>query len=179
MALESVATWTAETHLPLPDHVREEFEWLAASLNIRNEILPIIDRQLDSEETLILHPHVSDRSNGSEGVEVPIGVFRQLVAEALDSLPDAFGRAMNNVAITVEEEADGRDLFGLYMGVPLTRRHYREWSVHPDRIIIYRKTICDHCRTRDEVKAQVYATVLHEIAHHFGISDPRLRELGW
>lgn len=179
MALESLARWTAEARLPVPDHVREEFEWLATSLNIRNEILPVIDRQLAQEETAILHPHVARDTDGSGGVDVPLDVFRQLVAEALDSLPEAFGRAMNNVAVTVEEEAEGRNLFGLYIGVPLTRRRYREWTVHPDRIIIYRKTICDHCRSAEEVKAQVYATVVHEIAHHFGISDPRLRELGW
>jgi predicted Zn-dependent protease with MMP-like domain len=177
MALESLARWTAEAHLPVPDHVREEFEWLATSLSIRNEILPVIDRQVANEGAVILHPHVADDTGG--GVDVPVGAFRQLVAEALDSLPEAFGRAMNNLAVTVQEEAEGRDLFGLYIGVPLTRRRYREWTVHPDRIIIYRKTICDHCRSTEEVKAQVYATVVHEIAHHFGISDPRLRELGW
>jgi predicted Zn-dependent protease with MMP-like domain len=179
MALESLARWTAEAHLPVTDHVREEFEWLAVSLNIRNQILPVIDRQLTQEETAIPHPHVAGDIGGSGGVDVPLEAFRQLVAEALDSLPEAFGRAMDNVAVTVEEEAEGRDLFGLYIGVPLTRRRYREWTVHPDRIIIYRKTICDHCRSTEEVKAQVYATVVHEIAHHFGISDPRLRELGW
>ena len=115
----------------------------------------------------------------SDGFDVPLEQFKQLVAEAVDSLPEAFGRAMTNVAVTVEEEAEGRNLFGLYIGHPLSMARFRQWSIHPDKIIIYRKTICDSCRSEDEVKAQVYRTVIHEIAHHFGIDDPRLRELGW
>jgi predicted Zn-dependent protease with MMP-like domain len=83
------------------------------------------------------------------------------------------------VVVLVEEEATGRELFGLYIGVPLTRRWHPSWSIPPDRIIIYRRTICAYCASEEEVRAQVYRTVIHEIAHHFGISDPRLEELGW
>jgi len=86
---------------------------------------------------------------------------------------------MANVAVTVEEEAEGRNLFGLYVGVPLTKRVYGSWYANPDQIIIYRKTVCAVCRSEGEVKAQIHKTVLHEIAHHFGIGDPRLEELGW
>ena len=81
--------------------------------------------------------------------------------------------------VVVEDEAEGRNLFGLYRGHPLTGYRIRQWSVHPDKITIYRRTICEHSRSIEEVRAQVYRTVIHEIAHHFGIDDPRLRELGW
>ena len=78
-----------------------------------------------------------------------------------------------------EDEAEDRRLFGLYQGHPLTVYRIRQWSVYPDKITIYRRTICEYSHTRDEVRAHVYRTVIHEIAHHFGIDDPRLRELGW
>jgi predicted Zn-dependent protease with MMP-like domain len=114
-----------------------------------------------------------------DGLDVPTAEFKQMVADAVDSLPEEFGRAMTNVAVVVEEEAEGGKLFGLYEGHPLTRYRIRQWSVHPDKITIYRRTICEHCRSAEEVRAQVYRTVIHEIAHHFGIDDPRLRQLGW
>ncbi len=86
---------------------------------------------------------------------------------------------MTNVAIVVEEEGKSADQFGCYQGHPLASPRYRTWLLHPDKITIYRKTICAHCHSRDEVTAMVYRVVIHEIAHHFGIDDPRLRELGW
>jgi len=85
---------------------------------------------------------------------------------------------MDNVAIIVEDEARGRNLFGLYEGIPLTRRGFSSYNaVMPDRITLYQKTICRVCANEDDVRAQVRKTVIHEIAHHFGISDPRLDEL--
>jgi len=122
-----------------------------------------------------------DRRDGEDqvGVDVPVDVFEQFVADALDSLPEQFGRAMTNVTIRVEEEAEGAHLFGLYTGVPLTKRPRGPWYANPDHIVIYRRTICSHCRSEAAVRALVHKTVLHEIAHHFGISDPRLEELGW
>jgi len=104
--------------------------------------------------------------------------FEGMVADALDSLPPDLGRAMDNVAVLVADRAQGRALFGLYEGVPLTSRGRYAGAV-PDRITIYQDAICDVCSTVDEVVAQVRKTVLHEIGHHFGISDGRLRELGW
>ena len=118
-------------------------------------------------------------SSLDEGFDVPIDEFKQMVADAVDALPEAFGRAMTNVAVVVEEEAAGRKLFGLYEGHPLANYRLRQWSIHPDKITMYRRTICEHSTSREEVRAQVYRTVIHEIAHHFGIDDPRLRELGW
>jgi predicted Zn-dependent protease with MMP-like domain len=106
--------------------------------------------------------------------------FEQLVADALDSLPTALGEAMENVAVIVEDRAEGDRLFGLYQGIPLTKRGPESYRwVMPDRITLYQETICRVCSTEAEVIDQVRKTVIHEVAHHFGISDPRLDELGW
>jgi predicted Zn-dependent protease with MMP-like domain len=104
--------------------------------------------------------------------------FEELVADAIDTLPPDLGRAMDNVFVTVEDQAPGGGLYGLYQGIPLTKRGSYAGAM-PDRITIYQDTICAHCRTEAEVVAQVHKTVIHEIGHHFGISDPRLKELGW
>ena len=106
--------------------------------------------------------------------------FDEFVAEAIRSVPGNLAREIDNVAIVVEDEAQGRALFGLYEGIPLTRRGPSSYSaVMPDRITIYQGAICRSATSEDEVRAQVRTTVIHEIAHHFGISDPRLEELGW
>jgi predicted Zn-dependent protease with MMP-like domain len=106
--------------------------------------------------------------------------FEELVADALDSLPSELGTYMENVAVLVEDRAVGRSLFGLYEGVPLTRRGPISYTgAMPDRITLYRETICSVCSNEVEVVAQVRKTLIHEVAHHFGISDPRLEELGW
>ena len=89
------------------------------------------------------------------------------------------GRLMRNVAVTVEHNPGPPGLLGLYQGIPLTSRTSQYAGVLPDRITIYRRAICAICRTEPEVADQVRRTVIHEIAHHFGIDDDRLRELGW
>jgi predicted Zn-dependent protease with MMP-like domain len=106
--------------------------------------------------------------------------FEELAAEALASLPPSLSSVMENVAIIVEDEAQGRNLFGLYEGIPLTQRGPMSYTgALPDRITLYQAAICRYCNSEEEVKAQVRKTVIHEVAHHFGISDPRLDELGW
>ena len=106
--------------------------------------------------------------------------FEELVSSAIESLPDELRRAIENVAIIVEDEAPGRNLFGLYQGIPLTARSPLSYGwVLPDRITLYQVTICSVCTSEAEVEAQVRKTVLHELGHHFGIGDPRLEELGW
>lgn len=107
------------------------------------------------------------------------GRFEDMVVTALDSLPEELGRLMRNVAVTVEHEAGPPGLLGLYQGIPLTSRGSWYAGVLPDRIIIYRRAICAICSTEDEVVEQVRRTVIHEVAHHFGIGDERLAELGW
>ena len=102
-----------------------------------------------------------------------------MVTEALDGLPEELGRLMSNVAVTVEHGPGPPGLLGLYQGVPLTSRTSQYAGVLPDRITIYRRAICAICQSESEVGEQVRRTVIHEVAHHFGIDDPRLRELGW
>lgn len=105
--------------------------------------------------------------------------FEELVAEALDDIPEEFARLMDNVAVVVEDEPPEPGLLGLYHGVPLTERGDWYAGVLPDRISIYRNEICRVCEKPEEVADEVKVTVVHEIAHHFGIDDDRLHELGW
>jgi predicted Zn-dependent protease with MMP-like domain len=105
--------------------------------------------------------------------------FEEMVVTALDSLPEGLGRLMRNVAVTVQHEPGPPGLLGLYQGIPLTSRTTQYAGVLPDRITIYQQAICAICRTEDEVADQVRRTVIHEVAHHFGIDDDRLAELGW
>jgi predicted Zn-dependent protease with MMP-like domain len=112
-------------------------------------------------------------------IEIEPGRFEDMVAVALDGLPEELGRLMRNVAVTVEHGPGPPGLLGLYQGVPLTSRTSGYSAVLPDRITIYRLAICAICRTEAEVADQVRRTVVHEVGHHFGISDARLRELGW
>jgi predicted Zn-dependent protease with MMP-like domain len=112
-------------------------------------------------------------------IEVDPGRFEEMVVAALDALPEELGQLMRNVAVTVEHGAGPPGLLGLYEGIPLTSRTSQYAGVLPDRITIYRQAICAICRTEQEVADQVRRTVIHEIAHHFGIGDDRLSELGW
>ena len=115
--------------------------------------------------------------------------FEQLVAEAIESLPDDFKERLDNVAVVVEDlpspgEArrhgrGGRRLLGLYQGQPLTRRDSRYGMTFPDKITIYQLNLESICRTDAEAREEVRKTVLHEIAHHFGIDDSRLHDLGY
>ena len=101
-----------------------------------------------------------------------------MVGEALDGLPPALGKLMRNVAVVVDDGGDGT-LLGLYQGVPLTERDSEYSMVLPDRITIFRRTILAICDTEQDVVDEVRATVIHEVGHHFGITDDRLHELGW
>jgi predicted Zn-dependent protease with MMP-like domain len=112
-------------------------------------------------------------------VDVSPERFAELVADALDGIPEELGRLMDNVNVFVDDHSPPGRLFGLYEGIPLTRRDQYGGMVMPDRITIYRRTICAACRTEAQVTRQVQVTVIHEVAHHFGISDARLDELGW
>ena len=114
--------------------------------------------------------------------------FRRLVERALDEIPEQLAARMDNVVILLRnqpttEELDsvglsGRHtLLGLYIGQPLTNRGWYGETL-PDRIMIYQQPIESICRSEDEVVAQVRETVLHEVAHHFGIDDDRLDEIG-
>jgi predicted Zn-dependent protease with MMP-like domain len=105
--------------------------------------------------------------------------FEDWAEDAVESLPPELARAMSNVAIVIEEEPPaGMPLLGLYQGIPLTRRSSAYGGALPDKITIYRGPLERlYGRDRAELRAQVRRVVLHEIAHHFGISDERLHEL--
>jgi predicted Zn-dependent protease with MMP-like domain len=105
--------------------------------------------------------------------------FEEMVATALDGLPPKLGRVMRNVAVVVDLDGGPPGLLGLYEGVPLTRRTSHYSAVLPDKITIFRRAICAICTAPDQVVEQVRRTVIHEVGHHFGISDGRLHELGW
>jgi len=115
--------------------------------------------------------------------------FERLVAEAVDALPDFFREKLDNVAIVVEDWPDRAtmraagighpfQLLGFYHGVPQTRRTHDYGLVLPDKISIYQHPIEMHFRSPAQVRAAVQHVLRHEIAHHFGISDERLREVG-
>lgn len=111
---------------------------------------------------------------------MPRARFEELVTEALDLIPDEFAAAMDNVVVLVEDRDRAEPtLLGLYHGVALTERTSQYGGVLPDRISIYREAILDICDTEADVVEEVAITVVHEIAHHFGIDDARLHELGW
>ena len=112
-------------------------------------------------------------------VEVDPERFEVMVAEALDGLPDELGELMSNVAVTVQHDGGPAGLLGLYQGVPLTRRSASYAGALPDRITIFRRAICAVCGSEADVVEQVRRTVVHEVGHHFGIGEARLRELGW
>jgi predicted Zn-dependent protease with MMP-like domain len=106
--------------------------------------------------------------------------FEDHVRRALDSLPPGLREAMSNVEIVVEEEnAEDPDVFGLYLGIPLPDRHDYA-GVLPDKIAIYRRPLEEEFgEDPDVLVEEIRITVVHEIAHHFGIDDDRLAELGW
>jgi predicted Zn-dependent protease with MMP-like domain len=105
--------------------------------------------------------------------------FEDMIVAALDGLPDELGALMRNVAVMAEHGQGPPGLLGLYEGVPLTSRSTQYAGVLPDRITIYRRAICELCWSESDAAEQVRKTVIHEVAHHFGISDERLRDLGW
>ena len=107
--------------------------------------------------------------------------FDELVSEALDEIPPELTAVMDNVVVLVEEEppADDPDLLGLYEGTPITERDWAYGGALPDRITIFRGPTLRMCETEDGVVDEVHITVVHEVAHHFGIDDDRLHDLGY
>lgn len=108
--------------------------------------------------------------------------FEEAVADALDAVPAELMDLLDNVVFLIENEPDESDpdLLGLYEGIPLTARGL-DWGevVLPDRITIFQGPTVRFCEDADHVREEVAVTVVHEIAHHFGIPEARLHELGW
>lgn len=120
---------------------------------------------------------------------MPFGVdaddFALIVEDAMRNLPHELRRHIDNVILIVDDASPPGDVLGLYEGVPLTERSSYggldddgTFSM-PDRVTLYRRTICESCDSLDEVHHEVMVTLVHELSHHVGIDDDRLHELGW
>jgi predicted Zn-dependent protease with MMP-like domain len=107
--------------------------------------------------------------------------FERLVVDELDLLPDDMVDGLENVFFVVEDRPDNGtlDTLGLYEGVALTERGQYGFGEMPDRIVVYREPLLAACETLDELKDEIHVTLVHEIAHYYGIDDDRLHELGW
>lgn len=113
------------------------------------------------------------------------------MSEALDAIPDELAGLIDNCAVVIEDRPteeqirdadtpDGELLFGLYEGIDLTSRSPLDYSgVLPDRILVFMEPHLEACETEDELGDEILTTVVHELAHHFGIDDDRLHQLGW
>ncbi|GAB6985332.1 metallopeptidase family protein [Nocardioides pyridinolyticus] len=114
-------------------------------------------------------------------VEMDPAAFDALVDRALDDIPDEIARLVRNVVVLVEDDApeDDPDLLGLYDGIALTERYGEPVMELPDRIFIFRNNLLDMCGSPEELEDEVRITVVHEVAHHFGIDDDRLHDLGY
>jgi predicted Zn-dependent protease with MMP-like domain len=106
--------------------------------------------------------------------------FEELVSDALDLIPAELAAAIDNVVVLVSDrDPEDPELLGLYQGIALTERDSSYAGALPDTITIFRDSLLEICETEDDVVEEVAITVIHEIAHHFGIDDERLHELGW
>ena len=108
--------------------------------------------------------------------------FESAVADALDSIPDELARLMSNVAVLVEDEPppDEPELLGVYEGTPLTERDgWWDAGSLPDRITIFKGPLERMCTDQQDLREEIAVTVVHEVAHHFGIDDATLHDLGW
>ena len=114
-------------------------------------------------------------------MELDPEAFEALVDRALDGIPDDLAALVANVVVLVEDDAPADDphLLGLYDGVALTERESNYAAQLPDRILLFRRPLLDFCDDLEQLEEEVRITVVHEIAHHFGIDDDRLHELGW
>lgn len=115
---------------------------------------------------------------------MPVGMsaerFEELVSEALDLIPADLAAAIDNVVVLVSDRhPEDPDLLGLYEGIALTERDSSYGGALPDTITIFRDSLLEICDTDEQVVEEVAITVIHELAHHFGIDDERLHELGW
>ena len=112
--------------------------------------------------------------------QMTIEEFEQLVSEGIDTLPDDMLGALDNVIFLVEDSPeDGSEILGMYEGFSLQDRGLYGYGEEPDRIILYREPLLAHCADRDELVREIRVTLVHEIAHFYGIDEARIHELGW
>ena len=109
---------------------------------------------------------------------INVDAFEVLVGDALGTIPAELRAQMENVAIIIDDESPPGGLYGLYEGIPLTRRGTYA-GVSPDRITLFLATICQSAITTEDLAHRVRVTLLHEVGHHFGMGEARLKEIGW
>ncbi|RYB94556.1 metallopeptidase family protein [Nocardioides oleivorans] len=114
-------------------------------------------------------------------IDLDPAAFDAMVDRALDGLPDELAALVENVVVLVEDDAppEDPDLLGLYDGLALTERQANHAGMLPDRILLFRGPLLDMADTEQDLEQEVRITVVHEVAHHFGLDDGRLHELGW
>ena len=114
-------------------------------------------------------------------LELDTDAFEALVTDELDALPDDMVDGLDNIVFVVEDrpEDGSLDVLGLYDGIALTERGQYGFGEMPDRIILYREPLLSICESMDELRDEIHVTLVHEIAHFYGIDDDRLHELGW
>lgn len=113
--------------------------------------------------------------------DIPHDEFERLVVDELDALPDDMVDGLDNVVFVVEDrpEDGSLDQLGLYEGIALTDRGAYGFGEMPDRIILFREPLLDIAEDLDHLREEIHVTLVHEIAHYYGIDDTRLHELGW
>jgi len=114
-------------------------------------------------------------------MDMDAAAFEELVIDELDQLPDDMVEGLENVVFVVEDrpEDGSLDLLGLYDGLALTERTQYGMGELPDRIVVYREPHLAQCETDDELRDEIHTTLVHEIAHFYGIDDEQLHEMGW
>lgn len=113
-------------------------------------------------------------------LEISPEEFESMVADGLDSLHDDMMQQLDNVIFMVEDKPeDGSDTLGIYDGFSLAERNVYGYGEQPDRIVLYRENLLSHCADHDELVREIRITLVHEIAHFYGITEERIHELGW
>lgn len=123
----------------------------------------------------------SENSDSAPFEAIDAAEFERLVIDELDLLPDDMVDGLDNIIFVTEDrpEDGSLDLLGLYDGIALTERSQYGFGELPDRIILYREPLLAACGSLEELKDQIHITLVHEIAHFYGIDDAQLHELGW
>lgn len=124
---------------------------------------------------------MSSSGDRGPGLRLDQEAFEALVTDELDQLPDEMVDGLDNIVFVVEDrpEDGSLDLLGLYDGVALTERDSYGFGEMPDRIVLYREPLLATCADEDELRDEIHITLVHEIAHYYGIDDDRLHDLGW
>jgi predicted Zn-dependent protease with MMP-like domain len=128
----------------------------------------------------VIHDSGAEDATARTGMEMDAEAFEALVTDELDRLPDDMVDGLENLVFVVEDAPEsGEDLFGVYEGFALTERGQYGMGELPDRIVVYRHAHLAACRDESELRDEVHTTLVHEIAHFYGIDDAQLHELGW